>query len=309
MEFSHFYKEAFTLDNIEKIGSYDIFISAFDNCKRTLDVFNRTTANKKIWLRFPHYNIPEEEIPADIYFNKSFVEDDYYLKLFKSDLLDDTKSICIDITGFIRPHLIYLIKYLTYIRVPKVDLLYTEPLRYKLAEETTFSGFIDHIDMIPGCSSIRSDSNTDNDLLIIAAGYDDDLLAKIARDKSHCKNRYYILGFPSLQPDMYQESILKIENARASIGENIKFKFAPAYDPFVTADIINEIISENPNFNNIYLSPLSTKPQTIGMALFYFWHFEDLPISIIFPYSNVYTTKHAIGIKKVWRYCFELPIY
>jgi hypothetical protein len=64
-----------------------------------------------------------------------------------------------------------------------------------------------------------------------------------------------------------------------------KIKFAPAFDLFVTAQIINEIIEENPSSTNIYLSPLSTKPQSVGMALFYITNYEKLPISIIFPYS------------------------
>jgi hypothetical protein len=82
-------------------------------------------------------------------------------------------------------------------------------------------------------------------------------------------------------------------------------KFAPAFDPFVTAQIINEIIEENPNSTNIYLSPLSTKPQTVGMALFYITNYNKLPISIVFPYSKTYTSKHAEGIKRTWKYTVE----
>lgn len=215
------------------------------------------------------------------------------------------KKICIDITGFIRPHLIYLLKLFSHLGVSKVDLLYTEPIHYKEADDTKFSGYIDGIQDVEGCSSINNNPNTDNDLLIICAGYDDDLIAKIAHNKGNCKKKYYILGFPSLQPDMYQESILKMENAKQSTGEFKKIKFAPAFDPFVTAQIINEIIEENPNSTNIYLSPLSTKPQTVGMALFYIKNHEEFPISIVFPYSKTYTSKHAEGIKRTWKYTVE----
>lgn len=150
--------------------------------------------------------------------------------------------------------------------------------------------------------------NTNNDILIITAGYDDNLLAKIAQNKNQCKKRYFILGFPSLQPDMYQESIIKIENAKESIGENKILKFSPANDPFVTAQIISEIINDNPDATNIYLSPLSTKPQSIGIALYFLWNFKEKPISVIFPFSNTYSTKHAIGIQRIWKYTFEFPI-
>lgn len=106
---------------------------------------------------------------------------------------------------------------------------------------------------------------------------------------------------------MYQESVLKMENAKESIGDNKQIRFAPAFDPFITAQVIDEIIKENPNSTNIYLSPLSTKPQTIGMALYFMWNFKFQPLNIIFPYSKSHTTKHAIGIKRTWRYTFEFP--
>jgi hypothetical protein len=105
---------------------------------------------------------------------------------------------------------------------------------------------------------------------------------------------------------MYQESILKIYQAKESIGQRID-KFAPAFDPFVTAQVISDIITENPDHANIYLSPLSTKPQALGIALYYLWNFEKKPLNIIFPFSNKYFPKTASGIKKTWRYVFELP--
>ena len=105
---------------------------------------------------------------------------------------------------------------------------------------------------------------------------------------------------------MYQESILKMHQAKDSIGQR-EDRYAPAFDPFVTAQIINDIVEENPNHSNIYLSPLSTKPQALGIALYYLWNFESKPINIIFPYSNTYHPKTATGIKKTWKYTFEFP--
>jgi len=109
-----------------------------------------------------------------------------------------------------------------------------------------------------------------------------------------------------LQADMYQENVLKIYHAKESIGEIVP-RYAPAFDPFVTAQTISEIIDENPDYSNIYLSPLSTKPQTLGIALYYLWNFSSKPINIIFPYSEKYYPKTANGIKKTWKYSLELP--
>ena len=226
--------------------------------------------------------------------------------MFKTIELKNDSKVCVDITGFIRPHLIFFTKYLHRIGIKKIDFLYSEPLHYSNAEDTTFSGFIDEVKLIEGCGSELILPNTDNDLLIISAGYDDKLIAKMSQYKSKIKKKYYLLGFPSLQPDMYQESILKIYQAKESIGKRID-KYAPAFDPFVTAQVISDIVEENPNHSNIYLSPLSTKPQTLGIIFYYLWNFETKPLSIIFPYSNIYNKKTAAGIKKTWKYTFELP--
>lgn len=307
MDYTIFYKKPFEEEEIGNIPQYDIFLSAFDDCNRTKVIFDKVSALKKQWFIFPQYKDIKEFPKTDIYQNESLSESEYFSD-FIADFLkneDSKKTICIDITGFIRPHLIFLLKFFSCSGLSKVDLLYTEPILYKNADETKFSGFIDEIKDIEGCSAIIKNKSDNDDLLIICAGYDDNLIARMAQDKDNCKKKYYILGFPSLQPDMYQESVLKMENAKESIGESKEIRFAPAFDPFVTAQIISNIVEENPNATNIFLSPLSTKPQTIGMALFYIMNYDKLPISITFPYSNKYTSKHAEGIKRTWKYTVE----
>jgi hypothetical protein len=308
IDYTIFYKSSFKDGEVNLGEDYDLFFSGYDNCDRTKAIFGKINSTKKIWFNFPHYQLTEiqPDCLCDIFTNDSFKEDDFFIDYFSKNALDFSSRICIDITGFIRPHLIYFIKYLYLMGVKKMDFLYTEPHYYKNAEETTFSGFIDDVKLIEGCSSELVNPKTEEDILIITAGYDDKLIAKVSQSKSKIKNKYYILGFPSLQPDMYQESILKLYYAKESIG-NINKKFAPAFDPFVTAQTIQDIINENPNSSNIYLSPLSTKPQTLGIALYYLWNFTKKPINIIFPYSKHYLPKTAIGIKKTWKYTFELP--
>lgn len=308
MDYSIFYKEEVSPNAIKDISAYDLFISSYDGCERTLKIFDEVKASKKVWLLFPHYSIDVSSITSDheIYSDSNLKEDEFFLKFFETDF-QAFENICIDITGFIRPHLIYLLKFLSTLNISKVDLFYTEPNQYKNSDNTAFSGFIDEIRLVEACSAIDINSSTESDLLIISSGYDDNLIAKVCQAKRYCKKKYYILGFPSLQPDMYQESILKLHNAKESIGENMEQKFAPACDPFITAQIIEEIISANPDATNIYLSPLSTKPQTIGIALYYIWNFKTKPVNIIFPFSKKYSSKNAVGVKKTWKYTFEFP--
>ena len=45
------------------------------------------------------------------------------------------KEICIDATGFLIPDLLFLIRYLNSKGVNHLDIIYTEPLKYKKAED------------------------------------------------------------------------------------------------------------------------------------------------------------------------------
>jgi hypothetical protein len=306
MDYTIFYKESFTGGVVNIDTQYDIFFSAYDNCERTKEIFNSIKSDRKLWLNFPHYHNGDIATEAEVFSSNEYKEDNFFVEFFSNTTVDFSSKICIDITGFIRPHLIYLIKYLHVMGAKKIDFLYTEPHSYKDAEETTFSGFIEEVRLIEGCGSMNPVTDTDNDLLIITAGYDDKLIAKVAQSKSKIKKKQHIIGFPSLQPDFYQESVLKIHHASESMGE-ISKKFAPAFDPFVTAQVIDSIIRETEPNSNIYLSPLSTKPQTLGIALYYLWNFDKKSISILFPFSKTYNAKTAIGIKKTWKYTVELP--
>lgn len=308
MDYTILYKSSYEGGNIDCNGGYDLFLSGFDNCERTKLIFERINSREKVWLLFPHYHIPEEDLDAHTkyYFDPSFKEDEYFINFFENFEILNTTNICIDITGLIRPHLAFLTKYLFLKGIKKIDFLYSEPQYYINAEDTAFSGFIDEVKIIEGCGAEDNNPDTDNDVLIITAGYDDKLTSKICQSKSKIKHRFYILGFPSLQPDMYQESVLKMYYAKESIGSVIS-KYAPAFDPFVTAQTIQEIINSNALFSNIYLSPLSTKPQALGIVLYYLWNYQDKPINIIYPYSNYYYPKTAHGLKKTWKYSLQFP--
>lgn len=304
MDYTIFYKTSYDNGDVECGSGYDFFFSAYDGCERTTHIFDRIKAAEKLWLDFPHYK--NDFSGANVYHCISYHEEECFIDLFNQIKIDKTSKVCIDITGFIRPHLIFFINYLHRIGINTMDFLYSEPQHYRHAEDTTFSGFIDEVKIIEGCGSEVNLPNTDNDLLIISAGYDDKLITKVSQFKSKIKKKYYLLGFPSLQPDMYQENVLKIYKAKESIGQRID-RYAPAFDPFVTAQVIHDIVEENSDHSNIYLSPLSTKPQTLGIALYYLWNYKSKSINIVFPYSNVYHPKTATGVKKTWKYTFELP--
>jgi len=307
IDFSLFYKKKYYEGCIPTDSNYDFFFSAYDDCERTIQLFSKVDSKKKFWILFPHYNITQELDDCFVY--SSHEEDnDEFINFIKTLGICSSTKICIDITGFLRPHLIYFSLLLQRLGVTKIDYLYTEPKYYNNSEETTFSGLVSEKPRpIQGCGSAMSDPNFEKDLLIINAGYDDKLIAAISADKAKINNKVLIIGFPSLQPDMYQENILMINKAKDEIGTIKEQRYAPANDPFVTANTIKDIVNVNADSQNVYLSPLSTKPQTLGVLLYFIWFKDVKSLNIIFPFSNSYIPKTAIGINYTWIYTAEFP--
>lgn len=310
MDYTKFYKRSYTPNGNYNLPNYDLFISAYDECERTQFPFSKIKASEKVWLLFPQYNYRKlDEIPTeDVYFKDGRRETDYFSEFVEkyNKVTLNSKKICVDSTGFLRSHLIYLITYFNFIGIREFDVLYTEPVMYTKGDETEFSTNVEVVRTVDGCSSSPVTSEEMNDVLIVCSGYDAMLFKAVASYKSSCKHKFHIIGFPSLQADMYQESMLRFYNVKDSVG-NSKRKFAPAFDPFVTAQVIDDIIKGIPKITNVYLSPLSTKPQTLGMVLYYLYNKDKLGINILFPFSMNYTSGHAIGVKRTWIYTLELP--
>ncbi len=308
MDFTKFYKSSFNPEEDFDCPEYDLFISAYDECDRTRIPYDRIIAKEKLWMLFPQYLYKNGRPEEEYYYNEGKRESEYFrvfCQLYKKEDLSKM-SICVDSTGFLRPHLMFLIAYFNFIGVKKFDVLYTEPGRYSKGDETSFSINIDTVRTVEGCSTNPRTAEVMNDVLIVCSGYDEKLFSAVASYKSNCIHKYHIIGFPSLQLDMYQESMLRFYHIKESVG-NSERKFAPAFDPFVTAQTIDDIIKGIPNFTNIYLSPLSTKPQTLGMILYYLYNKNDKAIHMLFPFSMEYTSGHTEGVKRTWRYTIELP--
>jgi hypothetical protein len=314
MDYTIFYKQ--TLDfqeNWDNLPEYDIYISTFDCSDRVKHNFSKIKARNKHWLFTPHHKIPEDKRidEGEIFEYPLFNDDEFLIEYFNAiaHLLKDNPKICIDITGFIRPFIVFLIRYINSLGFKKIDIIYGEPNKYIHSDETEFSGFVDIVRTVPGCASSDLLPSSENDVLIIAAGYDDKLISAVAEAKRHCDIKYQIYGFPSLQPDMYQESVLRVHNARESMGAGVFTSYSPAFDPFVTAQKLKEIIDLNLSIQktNIYISPLSTKPQVLGFILYYLYEGINKPVNIIFPYSQHYSINTCSGINKTWYYQVELP--
>ena len=324
IDYSIFYKKKYSSANDLKADSnYDLFISAYNDSERVKKVFSEITALEKHWLLFPEYQYKKSEEPQLVNTSEKIFA--YEAPKSESEIIrtyfqqinftsSGIKNIAIDITGFIRPHLVFLVRYLSTTNIEKVDFFYTDPVKYDKGANTDFSFDYTLVRQIDGCQGSHN-PETNNDFLIIGAGYDHLRIMDVSKNKDNTR-KVQLFGFPSLQPDMYQENILKAYKAAeetVSRGEEIFVDddntiFAPANDPFVTANIIKEFISRQNakvKITNLYFCPLSTKAQTLGISLFYITECLGTPTSIIFPICNRYSRETSQGISKIWRYTVE----
>ena len=317
IDYTIFYKKElpFITADWPKELNWDIFISAYTDSERVQRVFEKANASLKHWLLFPEYRYAQNEFPSE--FSIPLEGDSEatimqaYLENNKIELCEG--RICIDTTGFIRPYLIFLLRWLISNKIYKFDALYSEPSHYTLREKTQFSDeIVTQVRQVQGYEGIHI-TETVNDLLIIGSGYDHEPIAQIAESKDHAK-KIQVFGLPSLRPDMYQENVLRAQKATEAVGvgsgDESPSYFAPAYDPFVTANVLHNIVAWQEAHNkitNLYLCPLSTKPQVLGFALYYLMERANTATSIIYPFSKTYSRETSKGIARVWHYTVELP--
>ena len=309
IDFTVFYKSL--LPNTLVWGKdrhWDLFISAYNSSERVRRVYESVTASSKQWIICPEYHYNSSELPMhDIYVNNAQNEADFINDYVNAIVGIKQKRICIDITGFIRPHLLFLLQKLVELNVPSFDALYSEPVHYREKEATQFSkDGIREVRQIAKYEGIHL-PDTSNDVLIIGAGYDSSLISSVAEAKDHSR-KIQLLGFPSLRADMFQENMLRVQLAEDALGESETF-FAPAHDPFVTAETIKNIVSDigkRKPITNLYLSPLSTKAQVLGFALYYIACCNNNAASIIYPISDSYERETATGVSRVWQYTVDL---
>jgi hypothetical protein len=320
LDYNIFYKTELSLKDPWPAGRWDVFISAYNSSERVKITFDKVPARRKCWVIHNEYSYSSEDIPPGDSFRSTKQDEASFIKELVSYIQqsageDISKlSICVDVTGFMRPHLLFLALYFWRSNVPQFDILYTEPQRYAQKELTTFSEGAISVRQVAGYEGINSPDFA-GDLLIVASGYDHRLIKAVAEHKDKA-DKIQIFGLPSLRADMYQENVLNAHRASDALGVNktsdVASYFAPANDPFVTASTLHEIVERRSRvlpISNLYLSPLATKPQALGFALFYIGECEGKNASILFPVSSRYSRETSIGLSRVWMYTIEYPLF
>jgi hypothetical protein len=292
--------------------TWSLFVSAYNASERVRASFEVVEATRKHWLLHPEYRFLEAEKPlGEVFSPESFDEADFwrhYVTAADPDLTRD--DICIDLTGFMRPHLMFFARLLFDAGAKRFTALYTDPVRYVKEENTEFSkGPVVGVRQVAGFEGLHV-PDLRHDLMVIGTGFDHELIRRVAESKLNAK-KLQLFGLPSLQPEMYQQGVMRAAKAAEAVGggSDADTLFAPANDPFVTAQVLHDKINaerSRTGITNLYLASLGTKPQALGFALLYLTELRDSPASMVFPYSQSYERETTKGVARTWMYEVEL---
>lgn len=293
--------------------SWDLFISAYNNSQRVQTVFQDVPATRRSWWVIPEYGYGADDL-AELH-DPIVLAPGSEAQVIKAGLagsgFDPTtdKRLCIDITGLMRPHILFLMAHLQDVGVTQFDFLYTEPAQYSRRAETRFSiGEDIRVVSVEGYVGAH-DSDTTGDLLVIGIGYDHHLISHAIQAKENARV-IELHSFPSLSADMYHESILRLDRVgseRSRVGNEVQF--SSANDPFVVAASLAaavRIAETRRRVTNIYFSPLATKPQAVGFGLHYLKRMRGTPASIIYPLRPNYDKETSTGVGRSWIYPIHL---
>jgi len=312
-DYSIYYRRSIRVDKISaELEKFDIFVSAFNSSDRIGRVFSEIRADRKVWLIHPEYQYTPIDLPTGQEVVTSLVVDEVVQVKTLLDHLGEIqgKSLCIDATGFMRHVLTFLMLKLASMNLTEFTVLYSEPQAYKKQENTAFSTKTSGV-VRPVRGTGGSPNPNARDVLIIGVGYDSKLISEVAAHKDGAEV-YPLFAFPSLSPDMYQQSAIRAAySGEVAVPEQwiTKRRFAPANDPFSTAAVVHSIVDEvdrRETSANIYLSPLATKVQTLGFALY--WQMEGRRrggVSILLPECSIYSRETTTGLKRLWSYTIE----
>lgn len=316
VDYSIFSREKIQLSDLSS-ETYDFFISSFNSSERVRSVFDFVSANSKVWVVHPEYGYATSELPdnGSLFFGRPDISPiEFWEELFEwMKLPKGSARIAIDITGMMRPHLMLLPLMLRHHGFSDATMFYSDPTSYASGEKTKFSkGPVEGVSLVTGMEGVHESSTDSKDVLLIGAGYDHTLVQAVAEHKRSSEH-FILLGLPSLQPHMYQESVLRVSDARESIRDyrNRTFLFAPANDPFMTAQVLSDHFAQlrkERRVDNVYLCPVGAKTQVLGFSWFFLCEARNDATSMLFPVNKHYERETSRGISAVHRFEMELDM-
>ena len=127
-EYNIFYKTELSTTEPWSAYKWDIFASAFNSSERVQLVFDRVAASRKLWLIHSEYGYERHELPQGLIVELN-TDEAHSIKNFVAAAETaagkslENISLCVDLTGFMRPHLLFLALYLHFRNVRRFDII------------------------------------------------------------------------------------------------------------------------------------------------------------------------------------------
>lgn len=212
-----------------------------------------------------------QEFQLDIGDNRVNAED---MDKFLSEL--DGRSVLLEATtlGFVEIFL--LCRTLRKIGLPKLALLYVEPLSYsnprrsQLLERRDFelSEKVPGYRAIPGATLMLTDRTPQSAVFFL--GYEGERLERALEDYQMIKasSCSVVFGVPAFRPGWEMDAIAN--NIRVIAERNIRggVYFCGAENPAAAFELLTELHRGLPQSERLFIGPIGTKPNGIGVALF-----------------------------------------
>lgn len=290
------------LEDSNVVKKADLFLLAYDGEERAYYSWNYLIKNSSKYTNVIVLSY------IKVYINTTFLEsitnnngiilnvqDNQYpfISCIKQIILDNIKSIIIDISGMKTMHIFLLLKYLQLLKYSKITIINTIPYDYIFAKEPFLSyySYIGDLKLeeISGYGT-RGEMSHDDDLFIFM-GFEGSLSLKVIEDTAY-KNLYLINTIPSYYQKYKDISIIN----NYSIIKRNKVLHTPADNPFEVYNILDSKINEK---TTACIAPLSTKPISLGICLY---ALEHKNVRVVYPVSDIYNNNksHNVYISYVY---------
>jgi len=275
-------RELSTITPIEKDRPDDLFITCGSFEKRflgSIKKLNKSLFKNLILFKFAEPNEQREKLIKEMEMVLGLDANERYFKImcehgnsinaileFHELLLEklninyEDVSVTIDISTFTKDLLSHLLLFLVkYEQIKRIRCLYTSPERYASPEEGWLSFGIKNIHFPP--MGWKSWSPRKDNLLLLILGFEE-LRAWTLIDKFPAEKYMLFITKPGTVPEWdnfcekYNERLLKRYPPHGSI---------PAIDPYKTFKVLEKEIENLLPKYNIFISPLGTKPQLVGI--------------------------------------------
>lgn len=272
---------------------------SFDSIYKLKD---KIIIDKIIEISYPNSSFPEDII--NIYSNilVTISSDSNTELLEKLRTLNDSvwrNKILIDISGIKTPDLFTLLKFIKLSkRIEQIDTVYSMPYDYMFNKEpfTSYKSYDGELELCEPVGFSGKSYSDDGSNLIIFMGFEGSLSLKISEEYNY-KELILVNNLPSFYSKYKDISVL---NNYEIISSDQQVLYTPADNPFETVNLLSKTVKEN---ETVCISPLSTKPVSLGVCMF---ALNNDNVRILYPISDKYKSTKTIDAYRT--YVYEIPL-